>query len=73
MSFDAAYNGERDVGLSVSAETRARPPYQTVLFFPSARVLFLPAGERALGEVNYFDYIIQSGRAVVYPVYKRNV
>lgn len=46
-----------------------RPPYQTVIFFPSARVLDL-RDSRALGDIQFFDYIVQSGRAVLYPVYK---
>jgi len=50
---------------------RVRPPYQTVLFFPSARILFLPPDSSVLGDTNYFDYIIQSGRAVVYPIYNQ--
>jgi pimeloyl-ACP methyl ester carboxylesterase len=49
---------------------RVRPPYQTVLFFPSARVLFLPEDSSQLGDVKFFDYIVQSGRAVMYPVYQ---
>ncbi len=69
VTFDAAYNGER-MSAYLFLPKRVRPPYQTVLFFPSARVLFLPPDSSALGDVNYFDYIIQSGRAVVYPVYK---
>jgi formylglycine-generating enzyme required for sulfatase activity/predicted esterase len=70
VSFDAAYNGER-MSAYLFLPKRVRPPYQTVLFFPSARVLFLPPDSSALGDVNYFDYIIQSGRAVVYPVYNQ--
>ncbi len=69
VSFDAAYNGER-MAAYLFLPKRVRPPFQTVLFFPSARVLFLPPDSSALGDVNYFDYIIQSGRAVVYPIYK---
>ena len=69
VSFDAAYNGER-MSAYLFLPKRVRPPYQTVLFFPSARVLYLPPDSNALGDVNYFDYIIQSGRAVVYPIYK---
>lgn len=70
VSFDAAYNSER-MSAYLFLPKRVRPPYQTVLFFPSARVLFLQPDSSALGDVNYFDYIIQSGRAVVYPVYNQ--
>ena len=48
---------------------RVRPPYQTILFFPSARVLDIP-DSRTLGDINFFDYVVQSGRAVMYPVYQ---
>ncbi len=43
------------------------PPYQAVLFSPSARVLNL-RDSRQLGDVPFFDYVVQSGRAVLYPV-----
>jgi dienelactone hydrolase len=69
VTFDAAYNGER-MAAYLFLPKRVRPPYQTVLFFPSARVLFLPPDSSELGDVNYFDYIIQSGRAVIYPIYE---
>lgn len=46
-----------------------RPPYQTVVFFPSARVLDLPNSE-TLGDMKFIDFVIRSGRAVLYPIYK---
>ncbi len=71
VSFDAAYNGER-MSAYLFLPKNVRPPYQTVLFFPSARVMFLPDSHnsRVLGDVKFFDYIIQSGRAVMYPIYE---
>jgi pimeloyl-ACP methyl ester carboxylesterase len=69
VSFDTAYNGER-MSAYLFLPKRVRPPYQTILFFPSARVFFLPANSNELGDVQFFDYIVQSGRAVVYPVYQ---
>ncbi|MGA8090703.1 MAG: protein kinase [Terracidiphilus sp.] len=69
VSFDAAYNGER-MSAYLFLPKRARPPYQTVVFFPSARVMFLPPNSNELGDVKFFDYILQSGRAVIYPVYE---
>ncbi len=68
VTFDAAYNGER-MAAYLFLPKRVKPPYQTVLFFPSARVLFLPPDSSELGDVQYFDYIVESGRAVLYPVY----
>jgi eukaryotic-like serine/threonine-protein kinase len=69
VSFDAAYNGER-MAAYLFLPKNVKPPFQTVLFFPSARVLELPPDSSALGDVKFFDYILQSGRAVMYPVYE---
>lgn len=46
-----------------------RPPYQTVVFFPSARVLDLPSSQ-TLGDMKFIDYVIKGGRAILYPVYQ---
>jgi len=40
-----------------------------VLFFPSSRVLQLQSSEK-LGDLDFIDYVIKSGRAVVYPIYQ---
>ena len=69
VTFDAGYRGQR-MAAYLFLPKRVKPPFQTVLFFPSARVLFLPPDSSELGDVQYFDYIIQSGRAVMYPVYE---
>lgn len=46
-----------------------RPPFQVVVFFPSARVNFSPSSAD-LGDMSFVDYVIESGRAVMYPIYK---
>ncbi len=68
VSFDAAYGNER-LAAYLFLPKRVRPPYQTVVFFPSARVLLIPTSE-TLGDTAFFDYVVQSGRAVLYPVYQ---
>jgi serine/threonine protein kinase/formylglycine-generating enzyme required for sulfatase activity len=68
ITFDIAYGSGR-MAAYLFLPKKVRPPYQTVLFFPSARVLSL-GDSRKLGDVKFFDYIIQSGRAVMYPVYQ---
>ncbi|HXM25327.1 MAG TPA: bifunctional serine/threonine-protein kinase/formylglycine-generating enzyme family protein, partial [Chthoniobacterales bacterium] len=68
ITFDAAYNKER-MAAYLFVPKKVRPPFQTVVFFPSARVLDIP-NSRTLGDIKFFDYIVQSGRAVLYPVYK---
>ena len=71
VTFDAAYRGER-MAAYLFLPKNVKPPYQTVLFFPSARVEFLSNNDngRDLGDVKFFDYIVQSGRAVMYPIYQ---
>ncbi len=71
VSFDTAYRGER-MSAYLFLPKNVRPPYQTVLFFPSARVEFIPDNKngRELGDIKFFDYIVQSGRAVMYPIYE---
>jgi predicted Ser/Thr protein kinase/dienelactone hydrolase len=68
VSFNAAYADER-VTAYLFLPKRVRPPFETVVFFPSARVLDLK-DSKDLGDTEFFDYIVQSGRAVLYPVYK---
>jgi dienelactone hydrolase len=68
ITFDAAYGGERMTAY-LFLPKNVRPPYQTILFFPSARVLEIPDSKN-LGDLKFFDYIVQSGRAVMYPVYQ---
>jgi formylglycine-generating enzyme required for sulfatase activity/dienelactone hydrolase len=68
ITFDAAYNGER-MAAYLFLPKQVRPPYQTVVFFPSANILGIP-NSQTLGDIKFFDYIVQSGRAVLYPIYK---
>jgi serine/threonine protein kinase/dienelactone hydrolase len=71
VSFDTAYRGER-MAAYLFLPKNVRPPYQTVIFFPSARVDFIldNKGGHNLGDMNFFDYVVQSGRAVMYPIYE---
>ena len=68
VTFDAAYGKER-MAAYLFLPAHVLPPYQTVVFFPSARVLFVPNTE-TLGDTQFIDFVIQSGRAVIYPIYK---
>jgi len=70
-TIDTGYRGER-IAVYLFLPKHVRPPYQTVLFFPSARVDFIADNKNGtgLGDIEFFDYIIQSGRAVAYPIYQ---
>jgi dienelactone hydrolase len=69
ITFDAAYNNGERMAAYLFLPKNVRPPFQTVVFSPSARVLDIP-NSKTLGDIKFFDYIVQSGRAVLYPVYK---
>jgi len=71
VTLDTGYRGER-IAVYLFLPKHVRPPYQTVLFFPSARVYYIADNKNgaALGDIQFFDYIIQSGRAVAYPIFQ---
>ena len=48
---------------------RVRAPYQAVIYCPTARAIDIRSSEN-LADMHLIDFVIQSGRAVVYPVYK---
>jgi formylglycine-generating enzyme required for sulfatase activity/dienelactone hydrolase len=66
VTFSTAY-GER-MAAYVYLPKNAAPPYQTVVFFPGSYAVY----ERSSRDLDLFgcDFIIKSGRALVYPIYK---
>ena len=72
VTIDAAYNDERVI-LHLFLPTASRPPYQTVVFFPGAWARMNRSSEKIEENIdftNYLDFVIKSGRAAVFPVYK---
>jgi dienelactone hydrolase len=67
ISFDAAYSGERVVAYLFTPKN-ANPPYQTVVYFPTSMALMTTSIDAA--EMLFVDFLMQSGRAVMYPIYK---
>jgi formylglycine-generating enzyme required for sulfatase activity/predicted Ser/Thr protein kinase len=67
VSLLAAYGNER-VPVFLFLPKNARPPYQTVVFFPSshARITWSSAEM----DLRLIDFIVRSGRALCYPVYR---
>ena len=70
VTFDAAYGSERMIAY-LFLPSKARPPYQTVIYFPSAA----SRGQTSSKDLDkYFEYgnrlafIVKNGRAVVYPI-----
>jgi eukaryotic-like serine/threonine-protein kinase len=70
VSFDAAYGGER-VTAYLFLPKGASPPFQVVVHFPGAAAAHMRSSEKGLSKyLSDFDFIIKSGRAVLFPIYK---
>jgi predicted esterase len=67
LTIDAGYGNQR-LPVFVFIPKNVHPPFQAVVFYPSARVNDLPSSD-ALGDMQFIDYVIQSGRALIYPIY----
>ena len=70
VSFDAAYGGER-VTAYLFLPKAASPPFQVVVYFPGAAAAHMRSSAKGLPScLPDFDFIIKSGRAVLFPIYK---
>lgn len=67
ISLDAGYGGER-LTLFLFVPKVGKPPYQAVVYFPGSNSIHTRSS-RFL-ELQAIDFIIKSGRAVIYPIYK---
>ena len=67
VSFSAAYGGERIVAY-VFLPKKGTPPYQTVVYFPGSGAITTRTSEPI--DTRNFDFLLKSGRSVVFPVYK---
>jgi formylglycine-generating enzyme required for sulfatase activity/dienelactone hydrolase len=67
VSFAAAYGNQR-IPAFLFLPKNVKPPFQTVVLFPSAYARNVPSsGTLDLGT---FEFIMRSGRALLYPVYQ---
>ncbi len=70
VSFDAAYGGER-VTAYLFLPKGASPPFQVVVYFPDAAAAHMRSSAEGFPIcLPDFDFIIKSGRAVLFPIYK---
>ncbi len=70
VSFAAAYSNERVPAL-LFLPKNARPPYQTVVYFPGAGAFLQRWSPSAADvEAEWFLFLVRSGRAVLFPIYK---
>ena len=68
VTFDAAYGGER-VTAYLFLPKHGGGPYQTVVYFPGSNAIHDRSSATSL-QVGLFNFILKSGRAVMYPIYK---
>jgi tRNA A-37 threonylcarbamoyl transferase component Bud32/dienelactone hydrolase len=72
VSFDAAYGGER-VAAFLFLPNTARPPYQTVVYFPGSASAYMTSSrdlERYYEFPMFLSFLVRDGRAVLYPIYQ---
>jgi hypothetical protein len=70
ITFDAAYGNEKMV-VYLYLPKNTHPPFQTLIFFPGSYAELETKFDINNSAVNwFFDYVLKSGRAVAYPVYK---
>ncbi len=67
VTVDAAYGKER-VPAFLFLPRNAAPPFQTVVFFPAGQAFSLRSNADL--ETRQIRFLLQSGRAVLYPVYR---
>jgi formylglycine-generating enzyme required for sulfatase activity/cephalosporin-C deacetylase-like acetyl esterase len=67
VTFNAAYGNER-MSAYIYLPKNAKPAYQTIIFFPGSHAVT----QRSSRDLGLFacDFIVRSGRALVYPIYK---
>ncbi|HXW07148.1 MAG TPA: protein kinase [Vicinamibacterales bacterium] len=68
ITFTAAYGNERMTAYLFLPKQTGPPPYQTVVHFPGAESLFVRSSDR-LVEMSRIDFLLKSGRAVLWPIY----
>jgi formylglycine-generating enzyme required for sulfatase activity/pimeloyl-ACP methyl ester carboxylesterase len=72
ITYNAAYGDERIIG-HLFLPRNAKPPYQTVVYFPGSGSLMQASSDdiEAYFEFPVFvSFLVSNGRAVLYPVYK---
>jgi cephalosporin-C deacetylase-like acetyl esterase/predicted Ser/Thr protein kinase len=68
ITFAAAYGNERVIAY-LFLPKKSQPPLQTVVRFPGSEAIDIRSST-SLPEMDLFDFVIKSGRAVMFPVYK---
>jgi tRNA A-37 threonylcarbamoyl transferase component Bud32/pimeloyl-ACP methyl ester carboxylesterase len=67
VSFKAAYGDERVIAY-LFLPKNAKPPFQTIIYVPTIQAKAFRNADYL--ELNFIRFLMQSGRAVMYPIYK---
>jgi eukaryotic-like serine/threonine-protein kinase len=67
ISYNAAYGNER-IPAYLFLPKNITPPYQTVIYFPHSGATDQRSSDNV--EMLFLDFIIKSGRALMFPIYK---
>ena len=67
ITFAAPYGNERIIAYLFLPKNR-KPPYQTIVFYPGSNAIY--ARTSANLDIWRVDFLLKSGRAVMYPIYK---
>lgn len=67
VSYTAGYSGAR-IPAYLFLPKNAKPPYETVLYFPHSGGLVLDSFQQA--EMAYLGFLVKSGRALLFPMYQ---
>jgi eukaryotic-like serine/threonine-protein kinase len=68
VAFNTAYGNERMMAY-LFLPKQTKPPYQTVIYFPGFYAFELRSNQQMDLDL-FYDFILRSGRALVYPIYK---
>ncbi len=73
VTFNAAYGNER-MSAYIYLPVNVEPSYQAVIYFPGTGAVFTDSFEtKERQDRRQIDFIIQSGRALVWPIYKSTI
>jgi dienelactone hydrolase len=67
VSYATGYGNER-LPSYLFLPKNAKPPYQAVVYFPHSGGLYLDSFQKA--EMGYLGFLVKSGRALLFPMYK---
>ena len=67
VSFNAAYGNER-IPAFMFLPKNFKAPYQAVVYYPHSGAQDARSSEKL--DIRYIDFIVRSGRAVLFPIYK---